>query len=61
MNTKMLEMDNRIAQIAFRIREARDIMGYTQQEMAEKTDLSLETYVLYESGGADLPFTFIHK
>ena len=39
----------------------RQILGYTTAEMAEKTDLTEEVYVSYESGTVDLPFTFMHK
>ena len=47
--------------IASRIREMREIMGWTPEEMAEKTDVSLEDYRLYEAAAADMPFTFIYK
>ena len=47
--------------IASRIREMRDIMGWSTAEMAAKTDVSEETYVLYEAGDTDLPFSFIYK
>ena len=47
--------------IAERIREMREIIGFSVEEMAEKTNLSAETYSNYESGTIDLPFTFIHK
>ncbi len=47
--------------IAERIREMREIIGFSVEEMAGKTNLSVETYSLYESGKIDLPFTFIHK
>ncbi len=52
---------NQLARIALRIREMRHILGYTTKEMAEMTDLSEETYLSYESGTVDLPFTFMHK
>ena len=47
--------------IAARIREMRDILGYSEQKMAEMTEVSLDTYHQYESGTIDLPFTFLHK
>ena len=47
--------------VASRIREMREIMGWTAEEMAEKTDVSLEEYEQYEAGRADMPFTFIYK
>ena len=48
-------------EIAFRIREMREIMGFSEEEMAEKTEVSVEKYRDYESCRVDLPFTFIHK
>ena len=47
--------------IATRIRGMREILGYSMQKMAEQTEVSEEIYRLYESGTADLPFTFLHK
>ncbi|MCI7606217.1 MAG: AMP-binding protein [Spirochaetales bacterium] len=50
-----------LLEIAERICDMREIMGYTEAEMAEKTEVSLALYKAYESGEVDLPFTFIHK
>ena len=47
--------------LAHRIREMREIMGYSEEAMAEKTEVSVEQYRIYESGEVDIPFTFIHK
>ena len=47
--------------VAARIRELREIVGLTPEEMAAKTDVSPDLYNRYESGHVDLPFTFIHK
>ena len=47
--------------IAARIREMREILGFSQQKLAEMTEIPLDTYQLYESGAVDLPFTFMHK
>ena len=52
---------NQLGRIALRIREMREILGYTTAQMAELTDLSEDTYLSYESGTVDLPFTFMHK
>ncbi len=52
---------NNLKEMAQRIREMREITGLTASEMAEKTEVSLDTYMQYESGEIDLPFTFIHK
>lgn len=50
-----------LTEIGERIKELRDIMGWTEASMAEKTDLDEEQYKLYESGKVDIPFSFIHK
>ncbi|MDO5702066.1 MAG: AMP-binding protein, partial [Lachnospiraceae bacterium] len=52
---------NNLKEMAQRIREMREITGLSLSEMAEKTEVSLERYMEYESGETDLPFTFIHK
>ena len=52
---------NQLMDIAMRIRDMRDILGYSIQKMAELTGFSEEDYRLYESGTVDLPFTFLHK
>ena len=47
--------------VAMRIRDMREILGYSTQKMAQLTDVPEEAYRLYESGTTDLPFTFMHK
>ncbi len=47
--------------IAARIRDMRDILGYSTQKMAELTEVSEGDYRTYETGTVDLPFTFLHK
>ena len=59
MNTN--QTNSRLAEIAERIRELREIMGYSVAEMAQKTDVSEQLYTSYESGKQDIPFSFIHK
>ncbi len=53
--------NNQLLDVAQRIREMRQIVGYTAEQMAEKTELSLDIYNQYEAGIVDLPFTFMHK
>jgi len=53
-NTKLLE-------IALRIREMREISGFSVEEMAGKSEVSVEQYKIYESGSTDFPFSFLHK
>ena len=50
-----------LMEIASRIKELREIMGWTVAEMAEKTEVSEEKYITFESANADIPFSFIHK
>lgn len=50
-----------LLEVAARIREMREIMGWTTAEMAQKVEVSEAEYVEYEQAQADLPFTFIHK
>ena len=47
--------------VAMRIRDMRELLGYSMQKMAELAEVSEEDYKLYESGTVDLPFTFMHK
>ena len=52
---------NQLMDIAMRIRDMREILGYSVQKMAEMTEVSQEMYRMYETGTVDLPFTFLHK
>ena len=47
--------------VAHRIREIREIMGYSEETMAQRTEVTLRQYRAYEKCEADLPFTFIYK
>ena len=51
----------KLKEVALRIREMREIFDYTEETMAEKTEVSVEAYRQYERGELDFPFTFIHK
>ncbi|MBO6020111.1 MAG: AMP-binding protein, partial [Clostridia bacterium] len=51
----------KLKEVAVRIREMRDISGYSVSEMAKKTEVTEEEYRAYENGETDFPFTFIHK
>ncbi|MBQ7044456.1 MAG: AMP-binding protein [Clostridia bacterium] len=53
--------NGKLYEVAQRIKEMRDICGYSVEEMAEKAEVSVEQYLVYEAGEVDLPFTFIHK
>ncbi len=51
----------RLLEIASRIKEMREIMGFSVEEMAEKAEVSVEKYNAFEGGQSDIPFSFIHK
>ena len=51
----------KLKEVAVRIREMREISGISEEEMAQKTEVSIEEYRRYEAGLQDFPFTFIHK
>ena len=59
MNTT--EMTGMLYEVGTRIRALREIAGYSVVYMAQQTGIDVETYMLYEAGEADLPFTFIHN
>ena len=52
---------NQLMDIALRIREMREIFGYSVLQMAEKAEISQALYEEYEAGATDLPFSFLHK
>ena len=53
--------NKKLLEVAARIREMREICSLTVEEMAEKTEVSVQEYLDYEAGKQDFPFTFIHK
>ena len=57
----MATFSNQLQEVGYRIREMRNIAGFTVAEMAEKTEVSVTEYERYEAGECDFPFTFIHK
>ena len=56
-----INTDNKLFEVARRIKEMRSICDFSVEEMAEKTEVTAEQYIAYESGAEDLPFSFIHK
>ena len=56
-----LESTEKLLEVAFRIKEMREIKGLSLEEMAKSTEVSLSDYKKYENGELDFPFTFIHK
>ena len=58
---QMNGLDYKIREMAGRIRELREIVGLSSEEMARKTDVTLEEYLSCEQGEQDLNFAFIYR
>ena len=58
---KIKELDQKIKEMAGRIRELREIEGLSIKDMAEKTGVSEAEYLACEKGDSDLNFTFIYR
>ncbi len=54
-------LDFKIKEMAGRIRELREIVGLTAEEMSKKTDVSVQEYISCEKGESDLTFAFIYR
>ncbi len=54
-------MNPKLVEVGARIREMREISGYSVSDMARLTEVSVKEYQAYENGQVDFPFTFIHK
>ncbi len=56
-----LNIDLKIQEMARRIRELREIEGFSLEEMAKSTGVSAEEYEKCENGQSDLNFAFIYR
>lgn len=54
-------MEEKLLEIAARIKELREILGITPEEMAGITGVKKEEYLIYEEGRKDFPFTFLYN
>ena len=61
MQNTMTGMDFKIREVAARIRELREISGFTVEEMARRTDLSVEEYIQCEAGNRNLSIAFLYR
>lgn len=52
---------NEINEIAQRIRELREVCGYTQQQLAGELKIDLQTYIGYEENGDNIPISVIFE
>ena len=55
------QMDEKIREVADRVKGIRLDMNLTPEEMAEKVGISVEEYLKYEEGQEDFNFTFVYK
>ena len=58
---KITGLDLKIQEMAARIKELREIEGYSIDDMAQKTDVSIDEYRCAENGECDLNFAFIYR
>ena len=61
MEQTMTGMDFKIREVAQRIRELREISGFTVEQMAQRTDLSVEEYIQCEAGNRNLSIAFLYR
>jgi len=61
MEEKFTSMDYKIRQVADRIRELRLISGISVEEMAKRTDISVEEYMQYEDGSRNMSIAFLYR
>ncbi len=61
MEQTMTGMDFKIREVAGRIRELREISGFTPEEMAQRTGLSVEEYLQCEAGNRNLSIAFLYR
>ncbi len=54
-------MEYNLKEVAGRIKDLREAKGYTQEQLAKLTGVTLEDYILLEQGETDFNFTFIYK
>lgn len=54
-------MDYNLKEVAGRIKDLREASGYSQEQLARLTGVTLEEYKILERGDADFSFTFIYK
>jgi len=54
-------MDYSLKEVAGRIKDLREAKGYTQEQLAKLTGVSVAEYRVLEQGDTDFSFTFIYK
>ncbi len=54
-------MSDQIKQIAARIKDLREIAGFSEEALSSELGISVETYQQYESGSIDIPIGFLYE
>lgn len=54
-------LELRLQEMAGRIRELREIVGLSVEEMAQRADVSVQEYRACEAGQVDLNFAFLYR
>ena len=58
---KKRDVMDELKELAARIRELREVCGYTQEELAKEIHVDLDTYKRYEESAADVPISVIYS
>lgn len=53
-------MNSQLEQISKRIKELREILGYTQEEVAAAVNVPIDIYAQYENAKADIPIGVLY-
>ena len=61
MEQKITGTDFKIQEVAQRIQELREISGFTVEEMASRTGVSVEEYLQCEAGNRNLSIAFLYR
>ncbi len=61
MEQKITGTDFKIQEVAKRIQELREISGFTPEEMASRTGVSVEEYLQCEAGNRNLSIAFLYR
>ena len=54
-------MEEQLKEMGQRLAELREIKGFTQRQVADNLNMSLEEYVAYEDGKKDFSFSFMYN
>ena len=61
MDNMMTGVDYKVKEVASRIRELREVSGFTAEEMAQRTGVSVEEYLACEAGSRNLSIAFLYR